>query len=119
MTIVSTTVFFNDIRDFMNLYIGNLAHAATEDQLKKHFEQFGQVLSAKIITDKFTGSSRGFAFVTMGSAAEGQAAIDGLNGREFLGRTLRVNEARPQEPNGNGGNGQGGGYKPRGPRRSF
>ncbi len=81
----------------MNIYVGNLAYTATEETLKQLFEEFGQVTSAKIITDKFTGSSRGFGFVEMAFAEEGQQAITELNGKDFEGRNLTVNEARPRE----------------------
>ena len=81
----------------MNIYVGNLARSASEDTLRSVFEQFGKVLSVKIITDKFTGESRGFAFVKMASREEGQKAIADLNGHELEGRNLTVNEARPRE----------------------
>ena len=79
-----------------NIYVGNIPHKSTDDELKAAFEAFGEVTSAKIITDKFTGQSRGFGFVEMPNADEAQAAIDGMNGQEFQGRPLRVNEARPR-----------------------
>ena len=81
----------------MNIYVGNLAYTATEETLKQLFEEFGQVTTAKIITDKFTGSSRGFGFIEMPSSEEGQQAITELNGKDFEGRNLTVNEARPRE----------------------
>ncbi len=81
----------------MNIYVGNLAYTATEETLKQLFEEFGQVTTAKIITDKFTGSSRGFGFIEMLSEEEGQQAITELNGKDFEGRNLTVNEARPRE----------------------
>lgn len=81
----------------MNIYIGNLAYTATEESLKQLFEQFGQVSTTKIISDKFTGSSRGFGFVEMPSDDEAQRAITELNGEAFEGRNLTVNEARPRE----------------------
>jgi cold-inducible RNA-binding protein len=79
------------------LYVGGLPYSTTEEQLEKLFSADGTVESAKIITDRFTGRSRGFAFVDMGSKTEAQRAIKTLNGTEFEGRTLVVNEARPQE----------------------
>ncbi len=80
----------------MNIYVGNLPPSgSTEDRLKELFEQFGQVTSVKIIKDKFSGDPRGFAFVEMPSATEAQQAIDQLNGTEFEGQRIRVNEARP------------------------
>ncbi len=81
----------------MNIYVGNLAYTATEETLKQLFEEFGQVTTAKIITDKFTGSSRGFGFIEMLSEEEAQQAITELNGKDFEGRNLTVNEALPRE----------------------
>ena len=92
----------------MNIYVGNLAYDITEDDLQKAFEAFGQVTSVNIIKDKFSGRSRGFGFVEMADKAEGQAAIDGLNGKELKEQALRVNEARPR-PEGRRGGGRGGG----------
>jgi RNA recognition motif-containing protein len=79
------------------LYIGNLAFNSTEEQLEAKLSEFGSVQSVKIITDRDTGQSKGFGFAEMASDSEAQSAIDGLNGTDFGGRTLRVNEARPQE----------------------
>ncbi len=81
----------------MNIYIGNLPHASTEEEVKAIFEAHGQVASVKIITDKFTGSSKGFAFVEMPNADEAKAAIDAINQTEVGGRRVRVNEAQPRE----------------------
>jgi RNA recognition motif-containing protein len=89
------------------IYVGGLPYSATEQQLSDLFAQHGSVASARIITDKFTGQSRGFGFVEMASDQEAQTAIGALNGAEFGGRTLTVNEARPQEPR-SGGGGRGG-----------
>lgn len=105
----------------MNIYVGNLNSSVTEESLRSLFGQFGEVVSVKIIKDKFTGEVRGFAFVQMGSAAEANEAIAQLNGRDFGGQRLRVNEARPREnrPAGGGRGGQGGSGRPfmhRGPR---
>ena len=91
------------------LYVGGLPYAATESQLTTLFAAHGTVESARVITDKFTGQSRGFGFVEMSSDSEAQAAITALNGAEMGGRTLTVNEARPQEPRTGGGFGGGGG----------
>ena len=91
------------------LYVGGLPYSATEQQLTETFGAHGTVASAKIISDKFTGQSRGFGFVEMSSDAEAQAAITALNGAEMGGRTLTVNEAKPQEPRSGGGGGYGGG----------
>jgi len=91
----------------MNIYVGNLPREATEDDLRQAFEAFGQVTSAKIITDKFTGDPRGFGFVEMSNSTEAQAALTGLDGKDLKGRTLRVNEARPRTEGGRGGGGFG------------
>lgn len=85
------------------IYVGGLPYATTEQQLSELFSAHGTVASARIITDKFTGQSRGFGFVEMSSESEAQAAIAALNGTQFGGRTLTVNEARPQEPRQGGG----------------
>jgi RNA recognition motif-containing protein len=90
------------------IYVGGLPYSATEQQLSDLFAAHGAVASARIITDKFTGQSRGFGFVEMSSDAEAQTAITALNGSEMGGRTLTVNEARPQEPRTGGGGGRGG-----------
>jgi cold-inducible RNA-binding protein len=81
----------------MNIFIGSLAYAATESELKELFEGHGEVVSAKIITDRETGRSKGFGFVEMADKAEGQSAIEALNGYELAGRAIAVNEARPRE----------------------
>jgi len=81
----------------MNLYVGNLNWQTTEADLQAAFEAFGQVTSVTIIKDKYTGQSRGFGFVEMAEDSEGQAAIDGLNGKELDGRTLRIDRARPRD----------------------
>ncbi|MBI5673229.1 MAG: RNA-binding protein [Nitrospira sp. CG24B] len=92
------------------IYVGGLPYSATEQQLSDLFAAHGAVASARIITDKFTGQSRGFGFVEMSADAEAQAAITALNGSEMGGRTLTVNEARPQEPRTGGGGGGRGGF---------
>lgn len=84
----------------MRLYVGNLSYETTEDELREAFEEFGAVTSVAIITDRDSGRSRGFAFVEMGSAEEGQAAVDGMNDKNLGGRTLKVNEARPRQDRG-------------------
>ena len=84
----------------MNIYVGNLPREATEDDLRKAFEAFGEVSSAKIITDKFTGDSKGFGFVEMSNNSEAQSAISGLDGKDLKGSSLRVNEARPRRGGG-------------------
>jgi len=93
----------------MNIYVGNLSYEVSEEDLKEAFEAFGQVESVRIIKDKYSGQSKGFGFVEMPSKAEGQSAIDGLNGKELKGRTLNVNEARPRTESRDGRGGQGGG----------
>jgi len=94
----------------MNIYVGNLPREATEDDLRKAFEAFGEVTSAKIITDKFTGDPRGFGFVEMSNNTEAQSAISGLDGKDLKGRSLRVNEARPRTDDRRRGGGGGGGF---------
>jgi RNA recognition motif-containing protein len=94
----------------MNIYAGNLSFDTTEEQLRQAFEGYGQVSAVNIIKDKFTGESRGFAFVEMSNSSEATAAISGLNGRDLNGRSLNVNEARPRaEKGGSGGGGGRGG----------
>lgn len=89
------------------VYVGGLPYSTTDQQLQDLFAQYGVVASARIITDKFTGQSRGFGFVEMATDGDAQKAITALNGTQFGGRTLTVNEARPQEPR-SGGRGPGG-----------
>ena len=92
----------------VKLYVGNLSFSTSEADLEQLFSQAGTVESCRIVTDRDTGRSRGFAFVEYASQAEGQAAIQQFNGKELNGRALTVNEARPQEQRGGGG-GRGGG----------
>lgn len=91
----------------INIYVGNLSFDTQEDELKELFEGFGAVESAKIISDQFTGRSRGFGFVEMTDRAEGMKAIEELNAKDFGGRSLRVNEAKPRRGGGGGGGGRG------------
>lgn len=91
------------------LYVGSLPYSTTEQQLNELFAQYGTVQSAKVITDRYTGQSRGFGFVEMATGEEAQKAITALNGSALGGRTLVVNEARPQEKRSFGGGGGGGG----------
>jgi len=93
----------------MNIYVGNLSRETTSDDLREAFEAFGQVESAHCVKDRFTGENRGFGFVEMPSDEEARAAIDGMNGKEFMGRTLNVNEARPRKDRREGGGRRGGG----------
>ena len=92
------------------LYVGNLAYSVRDESLQQAFGEFGTVTSAKVMMDRETGRSKGFGFVEMGSDAEAQAAINGMNGQPLEGRAIVVNEARPREerPGGFGGGGGGG-----------
>jgi RNA recognition motif-containing protein len=81
----------------MNIYVGNISWDMTEEDLRSAFEPHGQVTSAKIITDKYTGRSRGFGFVEMPEKTEAEAAISNLNGKDLKGREIVVNEARPKK----------------------
>src|SRR6478735_8843885 len=96
------------------IYVGNLPYSVTDSILESNFAEFGSVSSAKVMMDRETGRSKGFGFVEMGSDAEAQAAINGMNGQALEGRAIVVNEARPREdrPGGGGGGygGGGGGY---------
>ncbi len=93
------------------LYVGGLPYSTSEGELEELFASYGQIESVRIITDRMTGRSRGFGFVEMSSEDECQQAIDALNGKDFNGRNLTVNKARPRENFGGGGHGGGGGYK--------
>ena len=92
----------------MNIYVGNLSYEVTEEDLLKAFEAFGHIESVKIIKDNYSGRSKGFGFVEMPNNADAQSAINGLNDKEFKGRTLKVNTARPRTEN-RGGRGEFGG----------
>jgi len=94
----------------MDIYVGNLSYDTTEETLRQQFEAFGQVDRVNIITDKFSGKSKGFGFVTMNDNNAANKAIAELNGKEFDGRRLAVNPARPREPRA--GNFGGGGGRP-------
>ncbi len=83
----------------MNIYVGNLSFNFSEDELKELFEKFGEVVSVKIITDKYSGRSKGFGFVEMADDGEANAAIEDLNGKEIGGRNVKVNQAREREDN--------------------
>ena len=100
------------------LYVGNLSYSVDSSELEKMFSAHGTVASAQIISDRETGRSKGFGFVEMNSDAEAQAAIAALNGQEYQGRTLTVNEARPREERPGGFGGGGGGFG-EDPPRSF
>jgi RNA recognition motif-containing protein len=114
----------------MRIYIGNLSYDVTEEELQKEFLAYGEVISASILNDKFSGRPKGFGFVEMASKSEAEAAITGLNGKVLRERTIVVNEARPRSDNRGGGSygdrrggGYGGGYgsdrggRPRGGRQ--
>src|ERR1700746_938355 len=92
-----------------NIYVGNLTWECTADDLLALFQEHGSVSRAQVITDRETGRSRGFGFVEMDDDAEAQKAIDALNGADYQGRPLTVNEAKPREARGGGGGGDGGG----------
>lgn len=95
----------------MNIYAGNLPREATEDDVRKAFEEFGQVTEVRLIMDKFSGESKGFGFIEMPSKEEAEKAIEALNGKDMMGRALNVNEARPKvERRGGGGGGRRGGF---------
>jgi len=95
----------------MNIYAGNLPHETTEDELRQAFAEFGQVTEVRLIMDKFSGESKGFGFVEMPSKAEAEKAIEAMNGKDFMGRALNVNEARPKiDRGGGGGGGRRGGF---------
>jgi cold-inducible RNA-binding protein len=91
------------------LYVGNLSFQVTAEQLRTLFAQQGEVKEAVVLSDRDTGRSRGFGFVTMGSDADAQKAIQSLNGQDFEGRPLKVNEAQERQPRGAGGGGRSGG----------
>ncbi len=115
----------------LNIHVGNLAREVTEEELRRTFEPFGQVAAVRIVTDRYSGVSKGFGFVEMSDKAEAQAAIEGLNMKELAERTLDVSEARPPRTGGrdnrtHGGGGGGrpgrggrGGWSGGGRRRSF
>lgn len=92
----------------MNIYVGNLSGDVSDEDLRQAFEAFGQVASATVIKDKFSGESRGFGFVEMPSKDEARSAIEGLNGKDLKGQSLSVNEARPRAENRGGRGGYGG-----------
>ena len=95
----------------MNIYVANIPWKASEDQLKQLFAEYGEVNSAKIIMDKVTQRSRGFGFIEMADDSAARNAINSLNGADFLGKNLVVNEARPREDRPNNFRSNGGGFK--------
>jgi RNA recognition motif-containing protein len=80
----------------MNIYVGNLAYSVTESDLKEAFSEFGEVTSVSLVMDKFSGQSKGFGFIEMPNNSEADAAIKGMNDREFKGRNIKVNQAKPR-----------------------
>ncbi|MGH8579181.1 MAG: RNA recognition motif domain-containing protein [Gammaproteobacteria bacterium] len=93
----------------MNIFVGNLSRDVSDEDLRKAFEAFGEVASATVIKDKFSGEPRGFGFVEMPAKAAAQSAIAGMNGKELKGRAVNVNEARPRSDDRGGGRKPGGG----------
>ncbi|MEE9286346.1 MAG: RNA-binding protein [Dehalococcoidia bacterium] len=87
----------------MNIYVGNLAYEVTDEDLEAAFAEYGQIESARVIKDRYSGRSRGFGFVEMSSNSEAEAAIQAMNGKDLKGRALTVNEARPREDDGGAG----------------
>lgn len=98
----------------MNIYVGNIPHVMSEDDLRQTFQEFGEVDTVNVIKDNLTGRSRGFGFVEMPNQEEGNAAISALNGKEVRGRVLTVNEARPRPEGSRQGAGGGGRHGGRG-----
>jgi RNA recognition motif-containing protein len=92
----------------MNIYVGNLSFEVTDDDLRQLFSSYGEVESASVVKDRFSGESRGFGFVEMPAKKDADAAIAALNGTEQKGRTITVNEAKPKAPKSGGGGGGGG-----------
>jgi RNA recognition motif-containing protein len=90
----------------MNIYVGNLSYEATDETIREAFESFGQVASARVIKDKYSGQSRGFGFVEMSVQTQAQAAITSLNGKELMGKQITVSEARPRPDQGRTGGGR-------------
>jgi len=91
----------------MNIYVGNLSFEVTDDDLRQLFTAYGEVESASVVKDRFSGESRGFGFVEMPAKKDADAAIAALNGTDVKGRTITVNEAKPKAPKGGGGGGGG------------
>ncbi len=98
----------------MDIYVGNLSYQTDDQALRELFEQYGKVTSSRVITDKFSGQSKGFGFVEMPDATEANKAIGALNEQEFQGRNLRVNESQPKPRTERGGGFGGGGGRDRG-----
>jgi RNA recognition motif-containing protein len=103
----------------MDIYVGNLAYSTNDESLRSAFSAYGEVSSARVVSDRMTGRSKGFGFVEMPDRAQAQAAIDALNGQELEGRTLRVNESQPKPREERRGGGGGGGFGGGGSRGGF
>jgi RNA recognition motif-containing protein len=101
----------------MNIYVGNLSFEVTDDDLRQLFAAYGEVESASVVKDRFSGESRGFGFVEMPAKKDADAAIAALNGTDVKGRSITVNEAKPKAPRSGGGGGGGGRGGDRGGRR--
>ena len=95
----------------MRIYVGNLPYSVTDDDLRDTFSEFGELASAEVVTDRFSGQSKGFGFVDMPNNSEADQAIKALNDQPLKGRNLTVNEARPRADRSRGGGGGGGGYR--------
>ena len=95
----------------MNIYVGNLPYSVTDADLRETFAQYGEVTSVQLISDKFTGESKGFGFVEMASNSQADAAIKGLNGSAMKGRNITVNQAKPRSDRPSHGGGGGGGRR--------
>jgi RNA recognition motif-containing protein len=95
----------------MNIYVGNLAYSVTEDDLRTAFSAYGEITSVSLITDKFSGQSKGFGFVEMANNSEADAAIKGLNETALKGRNMKVNQAKPRSDRPQRGGGGGGGRR--------
>lgn len=105
----------------MNIYVGNLVFDVSEEDLREAFKEFGEITEVRLIMDKFSGKSKGFGFIEMPSKAEAEKAIEEMNGKEFMGRAINVNEAKPKVDRGGrggrGGGGRSGGFGGGGGRR--
>ena len=95
----------------MDIYVGNLAYKTTDDDLRTLFSQHGEVTSARVVTDRVSGQSKGFGFVEMPDRDAAQKAIEAINGQDLQGRALRVNESQPKPREERGGGGGGGGFR--------
>ena len=98
----------------MNIYVGNLVFDVSEDDLREAFKEFGEIAEIRLIMDKYSGKSKGFGFIEMPSKAEAEKAIEEMNGKDFKGRALNVNEAKPKVDRGGRGGGGRGGFGSRG-----